>query len=191
MAKAEYRSSIRSKTLIKKAVAKLIHEKDISKITVSDVIREADISRGTFYAHYPDIHSVIDQIETEEVRKLVNLVSMVKEKNSDIKDTTSFLSIICNHLYSDFEYYKMLMHSSFVENFLSRIISIYYEETLSKLLKLDGSDDSTKADIYLTFTTNGAKEVFVAWLQGRLVCTPDEIASNLANLLELCHKIYG
>ena len=32
MAKAEYRSAIRSKNLIKKAVAKLIHEKDISKI---------------------------------------------------------------------------------------------------------------------------------------------------------------
>ena len=75
MAKAEYRSSIRSKNLIKKAVAKLIHEKEVSKITVSDIIREADISRGTFYAHYSDVSSVLEQIESEELKALVDYVN--------------------------------------------------------------------------------------------------------------------
>ena len=74
MAKAEYRSSIRSKNSIKKAVAKLIHEKDIRKITVSDIIREADISRGTFYAHFADVSGVINQIECEEIRNLMEYI---------------------------------------------------------------------------------------------------------------------
>ena len=74
MPKAEYRSSIRSKNLIKKAVAKLIHEKALQKITVSDIIREADISRGTFYAHFADVSSVIEQIESEEMHNLMEYV---------------------------------------------------------------------------------------------------------------------
>lgn len=69
MAKAEYRSSIRSKNLIKKALAKLLNEKDLSKITVSDIIREADISRGTFYAHFPDVAGVVEQIERRSLRR--------------------------------------------------------------------------------------------------------------------------
>ena len=73
MAKAEYRSSIRSKNLIKKALAKLLHEKDLSKITVSDIIRESDISRGTFYAHFPDVAGVVEQIEKEELEKVMAL----------------------------------------------------------------------------------------------------------------------
>lgn len=190
MAKAEYRSSIRSKNLIKKAVAKLIHEKELSRITVSDVIREADISRGTFYAHFPDIQSVIEQIETEEVKKLVNLVNMAHSENSSINDTKTFLSVVFNHLYNDFEYYGMLIQSCFLNNYLSRIVDIYYSQTLSKLLEKDKSKDETTANLYLTFTTFGAKEVIVAWLQRRIECTPDELAERVATLLELCNKFY-
>lgn len=185
MAKAEYRSSIRSKSLIKKAVAKLIHQKEINKITVSDVIREADISRGTFYAHYPDIQSVFEQIETEEVKKLVNLVNRTKDSNSDIKDTEAFLSIICNHIYDDFDYYKMLMHSSFLNNYLCRIIDIYYEETFATLMSMDKSNDEAKVNIYLTYVSSGAKETIISWLEGRIISTPDLIASRIAKLIEL------
>ncbi len=188
MAKAEYRSSIRSKNLIKKAVAKLMHEKEISKITVSDVIREADISRGTFYAHYPDIHSVIEQIETEEVKKLVTLVNRSREGDIEVKDTKDFLSIICNHIYDDFDYYRMLMQSCFLNNYLCRIIDIYYEETLSMLMSIDESNDEAKVKTYLTFVTAGAKETIVAWLDGRIDCSHDAIASRIANLINLTYE---
>lgn len=185
MAKAEYRSSIRSKNLIKKAVAKLIHEKEISKITVSDVIREADISRGTFYAHYPDIHSVIEQIETEEVKKLVTLVNRSRDGDADIKSMKDFLSIICNHIYEDFDYYKMLMQSCFLNNYLCRIIDIYYEDTFSKLMNSSKSNDEAKVKTYITYVTAGVKEAIVAWIDGRIECSPDEIATNVANLIKL------
>ncbi len=190
MAKAEYRSSIRSKNLIKKAVAKLIHEKELSKITVSDVIREADISRGTFYAHFPDIQSVFEQIETEEVKKLVNLVNRAQSENTDIQDTNSFLSVIFNHLYSDFEYYRMLMQSCFLNNYLCRIIDIYYEETLNKLLSKNSNKDEAEANLFMTYTTSGAKDVIIGWLQGKIKGTPDEIATRLSRMLELCNLYY-
>lgn len=48
MAKAEYRSSIRSKQLINAALADLLQEKPLDKITVTDVVRRAGINRGTF-----------------------------------------------------------------------------------------------------------------------------------------------
>lgn len=188
MAKAEYRSSIRSKNLIKKAVAKLIHEKEISKITVSDVIRVADISRGTFYAHYPDIQSVLEQIETEEVKKLVTLVNRSRGTDSDIKDTKQFLSIICNHIYEDFDYYKMLMQSCFLNNYLSRIIDIYYEETLARLMSIDESNDEIKVITYLTYVTAGAKELFIAWLDEKIESSPDDLAASIAKLVELSNN---
>ncbi len=191
MAKAEYRSAIRSKNLIKKAVAKLIHEKDISKITVSDVIREADISRGTFYAHFPDIQSVFEQIETEEVKKLVNLVNLAREEDNDINNTFEFLSVIFNHISNDFEYYAMLMQSCFLNNYLCRIIDIYYEDTLAKLVEHDKSKNISNAKLYLTFITSGMKEVIVAWLQGRITCTPNELAQSCTKILERCSEFYS
>lgn len=62
MAKAEYRSAIRSRKLIKEALADLLQEKPLDKITVTDVVNRAQINRGTFYAHYADIPDVINHL---------------------------------------------------------------------------------------------------------------------------------
>ena len=190
MAKAEYRSALRSKSLIKKALAKLMHEKELDKITVSDIIREADISRGTFYAHFPDIRSVLEQIESEEIKKLVSLVNKLKDEENASNSSKTFLTIIFNYLNSDLDYYKMLMQSCFLNNYISRLVDIYYEETLSNLLERDPSKDINEANTYMVYTTNGAKEVLISWLKGNIKGTPDEMASRLSRLIDLSNQYY-
>ena len=66
----EYRSAIRSRSMIKKAFIELIDEKDITDISVVDVVNRADISRNTFYAHYDDVYSVLEELENEFIDKL-------------------------------------------------------------------------------------------------------------------------
>ena len=48
--RAEYRSAIRSRRMIREAYTVLLKEKDLSKITVTDIVNQADINRATFYA---------------------------------------------------------------------------------------------------------------------------------------------
>ncbi|MBR6646048.1 MAG: TetR/AcrR family transcriptional regulator C-terminal domain-containing protein [Clostridia bacterium] len=191
MAKAEYKSALRSKSLIKKALAKLMHEKELDRITVSDIIREADISRGTFYAHFPDIRSVLEQIETEEIKKLVSLVNKLKDEDEELSGAKAFLTCVFEYLYNDFEYYKMLMQSCFLNNYISRLVDIYYEETITKLLERDPSKDINEANIYMIYTTNGAKEVLISWLKGTINGTPDEMATRLAKLINLSNLYYA
>lgn len=190
MAKAEYRSSIRSKSLIKKALAKLIHEKDISKITVSDIIREADISRGTFYAHFSDINSVVEQIECEEVQKLMDFVDRFKVESA-VDNTPLFINKVCDYLYRDMEYYKMLANSKILNNFISRLVNIYYD-SLIEVMNVKGSpEEQNKANIYLLYITSGAKDVLIAWLNGDLKGTPAEISEILGDLIDLTKLYYS
>ncbi len=190
MAKAEYRSSIRSKNLIKKALAKLIHEKDISKITVSDIIREADISRGTFYAHFSDINSVVEQIECEEVQKLMDFVDRFKVESA-VDNTPLFINKVCDYLYRDMEYYKMLANSKILNNFISRLVNIYYD-SLIEVMNVKGSpEEQNKANIYLLYITSGAKDVLIAWLNGDLKGTPAEISEILGDLIDLTKLYYN
>ena len=44
MAKAEYRSSLRSKKLITDALVELLDEKTLDKITVTDIVKKAEKS---------------------------------------------------------------------------------------------------------------------------------------------------
>lgn len=184
MAKAEYRSSIRSKNLIKKALAKLLHEKEISKITVSDIIREADISRGTFYAHYPDVHGVAEQIEQEELKKLIDFVNEFGA-GSIATNPADFIREICAYILSDKDYYRMLIESNILNNFISRIIDIYYDKTLEMLVE-EGRSKS-EANIYLSFASNGAKTTLINWISGDIDCSIDEISDKLGKYLGICN----
>ena len=74
MAKAEYKSAIRSRKLIRTAFVELMQEKDTDKITVTDIVKRADINRGTFYAHYSDTHAVLEQIENEFLQHILEIL---------------------------------------------------------------------------------------------------------------------
>ena len=183
MAKAEYRSAIRSKNFIKKAVVKLMREKEISKITVSDIIREADISRGTFYAHYTDIESVIEQIETEELEKLLSFIDAIKDSESK-KNTVFFIRSICEYLARDKDYYKMLTQTNIIHNFIHRLINIYYEQTIAQIIESGENISHIDANVFLTFTSTGASMVIISWLNGDIQGSPKEISERLASLID-------
>lgn len=69
--KKEYRSSVRSKRLIREEFIKLMQEKEFSKISVTDIVNEADLNRSTFYAHYPDVRGVIEEFEDQVIDNMM------------------------------------------------------------------------------------------------------------------------
>lgn len=189
MPKAEYRSSIRSKNLIKKAVAKLIHEKNIQKITVSDIIREADISRGTFYAHFADVSSVIEQIESEEIGTLIDYVERFGFENIS-NDTERFIELLCEYLSRDMEYYRMLSQSNILNNFIWRLVDIYYEKLYNATVSNRKTENKDEVNLYLIYITSGAKTVILSWLNGEIKGSPADIAKSLSKLIRLNQKYY-
>ncbi len=189
MPKAEYRSSIRSKNLIKKALAKLIHEKDIAKITVSDIIREADISRGTFYAHYADVNAVINQIESEELKNLIDFVDKFGFENitTNISD---FITLICEYLNRDMEYYRMLTQSNMLNNFIWRLVNVYYEKLHSEVVATVDNANSDEINLYLIYITSGAKTVILSWLNGEIKGTPEQVGERIGKLVALNQQYF-
>lgn len=188
MAKAEYRSSIRSKNLIKKALAKLLHEKDLGKITVSDIIREADISRGTFYAHFPDVAGVVEQIEREELEQVIALFDGY-DIEPNVAEIDKLLQLACEYMSKDMEYYRMLTQSNLLNNFVVRLINIYYDKLFDSLHEKYPDYDRNEIDTYLLYITSGAKSVLVSWLNGDIKGTPTEISSKLSRLID-CSRNY-
>lgn len=189
MAKAEYRSAIRSKTLIKKAVAQLLQQKELAKITVSDVIREADISRGTFYAHYPDVYGVVAQIVEEELQSLVAFVDEVGMEFAETQPE-KFIAQVCEYLAKDREYYRFLAHTNILDDFIKRLFSIYYEPLLTDILAQKKCKDTNEANIYLLYLTSGARSVLVGWLNQDLEGTPEEIGNILGSFIRLVKQYY-
>ena len=79
--KAEYRSAIRSRRMIREAYTQLLKEKDLSRITVTDIVKQADLNRATFYAHYPDVRGVTEEIENEIIEKMLEVLKEFRFTN--------------------------------------------------------------------------------------------------------------
>ena len=109
MAKAEYRSALRSKKLINEALADLLMEKPLDKITVTDVVTRADLNRGTFYAHYRDIPDVVDHL----IQQTFSLIrdAMTAQDAKDASPEHIMLTTVQALLEEDQSFYRKILNS--------------------------------------------------------------------------------
>ena len=121
--KAEYRSSIRSKTLIRSALVSLMQEKPFEKITITDIVRKADINRGTFYAHFKDSREVLDRIRTDALHEMEEAFYSLPA-DTVIRNPRPLLDKITMFLSEESSYYKMLLSTTGIQEFLNEIKQI-------------------------------------------------------------------
>ncbi len=106
--KAEYRSSLRSKRLIREALVSLMRAKPFEKITITDIVKEADINRGTFYAHFKDTSEVLESIKENAVEEL-NEAFGAMTPDIILANPQPFFEALSALLSRDREYYRMLL----------------------------------------------------------------------------------
>ena len=180
MAKAEYRSAIRSRKLINTALADLLQEKPLDKITVTDVVKRAEINRGTFYAHYADIPDVIDHLIQQAFSGIREAISQQPRQFADVPSV--LLLRIQSMLEEDLDFYKKILNSSIairMSDQLAEIVLDYllqHEEEFSK---------GTHEEYVLTmrFCAGGLTNLYHDWFAGKLPLTLDELTNSAQQLI--------
>ena len=67
---------------IKETFLKLLNQRPLNQITVKDIVEDCGINRNSFYYHFEDLPSLVEEIVGEQVRNLVQkhpTVSSVEE----------------------------------------------------------------------------------------------------------------
>lgn len=83
---------------------------NFEKITVKKICEKAKVNRSTFYAHFIDIYDMLDKMEIELSRDLLNRYSIQSEQKNyvfSIKSFIPFLQHIKDHSY----FYKITLQS--------------------------------------------------------------------------------
>lgn len=99
--------SIRTRSVIKKAVMVLLKTKRLEEIGVSEIAKIALISRNSFYTHYTSVPSVLDDIFLDIVNRFDEVISkyeydeftnnpypMLKELASPLIDNSAFSEFV-------------------------------------------------------------------------------------------------
>lgn len=182
--KAEYRSSIRSRRLIREAYVALLKEKDLAKITVTDIVNRADINRATFYAHYPDVRGVTEEIENEIITKMLNVLKEFKFTNF-FSNPAPLLLQISRYIEEDAEFYRIMIKANGSEIFMEKLKKCFTDYMINDSDIPADMRHSKMVSLRVCYFAGGIVNLYKQWFRGDLNCTLNDIALEVSKLLQL------
>ena len=179
MAKAEYRSAIRSRKLINDALADLLTEKSLDKITVTDIVNRAQINRGTFYAHFADISDVIQHL----IQQAFSSIREALDQPQQLADVPQvLLKQVQAFLEEDMDFYRKVLSSS-----VSVLMQEQLIETVLEYLLQHEEDypigDHEQYVFLIRFCAGGLGNLYREWFSGKLPIPLDELTQRASTLL--------
>jgi len=180
--KAEYKSAIRSRRLIRQAFVDLMKEKKLEKITVTDIVNRADINRGTFYAHYQDTRAVIEQIENEIIEMLLESLGELRYKNF-FQNPLPLLLQISSYLEEDLKFYRILINADGAEQFLVRLKDIFVNHMKTDSDIPEHIKNSPEFLIRAHFVAGGIMNLYQVWFRGEMDNSLNEISLEASNII--------
>lgn len=116
-----------TKDAIKKSFMKLLNAKQVNKITVKEIVEDCGINRNSFYYHFDDIPSLIEEILNEQADALVQITDRETSIYSTILTAMDFAlqnKTAMMHLYNS-------VNKDMFERYLNRIahrtVTEYFE----------------------------------------------------------------
>ena len=180
--KAEYKSAIRSRNMIRHAFVELVLEKGTEKITVKSIVERAEISRGTFYAHYSDIYAVIEDIENETMGKMIEILNAYS--NIDlIQNPKPFLYKIADFFERDIEFYRMLINTGRASTFITKLKEVLIEKILGYKETIPSVKERAEFTLCVHFIVNGFVSVYEDWIAKKLDGTLEELAESVGQFM--------
>ncbi|HCD69710.1 MAG TPA: hypothetical protein DEQ68_03700 [Ruminococcaceae bacterium] len=177
------RRVVRTKKAIKTAHLSLMEEKDISDITISELTRKAGINRRTFYTHYRSVSEIIDEIESDMVSLLGEIV--LKVDVNDIRRSISNIFLELNEMISvDFDYYFHRVRMDMRGVFMTRLKKIS-RELAERFLEENANLKRETVETMAEFIIGGFFNVFVEW-RSRGDMSAEEAARLAGLMVEGC-----
>ena len=185
----EYRSAVRSRRLIRSAFLELLREKAYEKITVTDIVTRADINRSTFYAHYPDVRGLVEEIVGEAITHSTELANSLNILEF-LEDPMPFLRELTSYGSDNKELYALLCRSDFAQRQMEQLKRTLIDSALRSPAFPDELRCSPEFRIHISFFVGGVLSLYVMWLQGELDCSVEDITSQLSQLIRLTAPLF-
>lgn len=166
-----------TKKVIKETFIKLLNEKDITKISVSEICKIADINRATFYRYYIDIFDLLDKIEEEFQKELINIINIEKEHT-----IFTFTKELLNIFLENKDLVKIIFNNTNNIHFLDNILEIVYEKLYEKWIEDNTNISKEDSEYTSIFIFNGSLGIINYWIKNNFDKDIDEIANMIEQL---------
>ncbi|MCC0638426.1 MULTISPECIES: TetR/AcrR family transcriptional regulator [unclassified Clostridioides] len=182
------RRTIRTKKMIRSALAELIDEKGFNNISVTDLTQRADINRGTFYLHYVDKYDLLEKIENEIIQEI--------EEETKHLDSVNMMNMDASNeplpfMVKLFEYFRK--NSVIIKSILGPKGDPTFERKIKKFIEINlfekqklknfNIDEAIISEEYfIQYILSADLGVIQYWLEKNMKESPDEMALILARM---------
>lgn len=188
--KAEYRSSIRSRKLIREAFLDILRENGSAKMTVTEIVRRADINRATFYAHYPDVQGVVDEIENEIIGKMFDVLKS-SPKGDFFLDPSPLLSSVNSYVADNIDQFRILVKANEALPFMEKMKSAFVDF----MADYEGVPEIIRCNplykLRCIYFAGGIMSIYQQWLLGNLNCSLDSVTAETGALMRFFVQSIG
>lgn len=181
--KKVYRNAVRSRRMIREAFVELLHEKPFEKITATDIINRSGLNRSTFYAHYPDVKGIIDEI-TGEIFTIFRQMLAEMDFSLFLKDPEPNLRRVVSFLAENQDLYRLLGQSDMSLIYLEQMKKVLIQQVLEAPNLPTGGLCQISVDIRIRMLLSGVVDAYKEWLAGGIDYTLEEMTSEVANIIQ-------
>lgn len=165
----------KTQRLLKESLLELMEKKDFKNISVKDITELADLNRGTFYLHYEDTYSLLQEMETEVLRDFQNMVNGYRDafKKASLMPVT--IPII-QYIEENKKICKILFENSSSNDFVNRFHTLILKNGTAIIKEQYPNAKDVTLNYFLEFITYGLTGVFKQWLNTDMQQPKEEVA---------------
>lgn len=165
----------KTQRLLKESLLELMEKKDIKNISVKDITELADLNRGTFYLHYADTYSLLQEMETEVLNDFQNMVNGYREAFKKASLMPVIIPII-QYIEENKKICKILFENSSSNDFVNRFHTLILRNGTAIIKEQYPNARDVTLNYFLEFITYGLTGVLKQWLNTDMQEPKEEVA---------------
>lgn len=166
---------------IKTSLIKLLNDRPLNKISVRDIVEDCGINRNSFYYHFQDIPTLIEEMIADEAREIIEQHPTIHSLDECFQVASQF---ILNDKKAIFHVYHSVERDVF-ERYLMNMCE-YVATTYLDTIASDRQMNEQDRRILIRCTKCTCFGICIDWLNQGL---PDDIMDDLHRFLSVGHSV--
>ena len=120
-----------TKNAIKQSFLRLLNERPMKQITVRDIVEDCGINRNSFYYHFADIPTLLEEIITEEANRIISAhptVDSIEECLTAVMEFALKNKRAIMHIYNSV---SRSLYEQYLWQVSEQVVSIYADRILA------------------------------------------------------------
>ena len=171
-----------TKNAIKTAFMELLNERPLNKITVKDIVEKCGINRNSFYYHFQDVPSLIEEIVMEEADRLLERYPTINTLDECFNAAFAFAMANKKAMLHIYNSVNRDIYEHYLMKICGRLVTIYIDTVLGR----DERTDERDRAILIRFIQYELFGAYIGWMSSGM---EDNVIEDLHRLLALCKDI--